>query len=155
MVASGGPAGVGGGGGGVCTGAEAGAGVGVGAGVGPGGAAMARGIGSGGMGSGGIAASPAKPARPAKPANGAAANGINGTVNSGSTVGISTTTDSSKVFSNAMVSVMIVPIASTVSSTRVKPMAYGLPDANAAVMSPPMNEKVSDRKATYEPISNG
>ena len=75
------------------------------------------------MGNGGIAASPAKPARPAKPANGAAANGISGTVNNGSTVGISATTDSSKVFSNAMVSVMMVPMASTVSSTRVKPMA--------------------------------
>ena len=74
------------------------------------------------MGTAGMPASPAKPARPAKPLapRGTTASGANGTVNSGRTVGISTITCSSRVFSNAMVSVMIVPMASTVSNTMVK-----------------------------------
>ncbi|CFE89476.1 Uncharacterised protein [Mycobacterium tuberculosis] len=47
-----------------------------------------------------------------------------------------------------MVSVMIVPMASTVVNIRVKAIVAGLPDANAAARSAPMNAKVCDRKAT-------
>ncbi|SRX96411.1 hypothetical protein MSP7336_04689 [Mycobacterium shimoidei] len=69
----------------------------------------------------GMACSPAKPARPAKPptTKGAAANGTNGRVNSGRKTGSSTSDCWSKVFSNAMVSVMIVPMASMVVNSNV------------------------------------
>ena len=54
-----------------------------------------------------------------------------------------------------MVSVMIVPMASTVVNRMVKPIVAGLPDANAAGQIRRDERERLERKATYGPMSIG
>ncbi|CNL70785.1 Uncharacterised protein [Mycobacterium tuberculosis] len=93
-------------------------------------------------------ASPDKPAKPPAALAGARVNGASGAASRGSAAGSNARVCSSSVLTSAMVSVMIVPMASTVVNIGVKAIVAGLPDANAAARSAPMNAKVCDRKAT-------
>lgn len=130
----------------------AGAGIGVGVGIeakvgiegGTTGATAATGGADGNPGG----ATPTRPASSDKPAKLPAAPAVataNGAVNSGRIIGSSTKDCSIIVLTNAMVSVIIVPMASMVVNSRVKPIVTGLPEANAAARSAPIKAKVWDK----------